>query len=420
MGRARILTVTLMLMLAAAACRLEPPQPPGGALTPPVAMPDTPPGTDTPRPGATPDRPRPVDPDPHSIPAADEQAPRIQLALLLDTSNSMDGLIDQARAQLWNIVNELARANRQGRTPRLEVALYEYGKSSLPAGEGYLRQVLPFTRDLDRLSSELFALTTNGGEEYCGWVLHSALDGLQWSRRKGDLKLVFIAGNEPFTQGPVNPEEACSTALQRGILVNTIFCGPYAEGEATGWKRGAALARGRYLNIDPDRQLAHIEAPQDAEILRLNRELNATYLAYGAAGAEGKALQVAMDRAASGLAEPVAVERAAAKASAQYKASWDLVDACESGRVKVEELAEEELPEEMRGMTASQRRAYVEEQLRKRRGIQERIRQLSEERDRYVAEKRREMAESGQDTLGEAMLRALREQATEKGYTFGE
>ena len=29
----------------------------------------------------------------------------IKVALLLDTSNSMDGLIDQAKAQLWDIVN---------------------------------------------------------------------------------------------------------------------------------------------------------------------------------------------------------------------------------------------------------------------------------------------------------------------------
>src|SRR6185295_3102994 len=34
----------------------------------------------------------------------------IMLALLLDTSNSMDGLIEQAKSQLWKIVNELAAA----------------------------------------------------------------------------------------------------------------------------------------------------------------------------------------------------------------------------------------------------------------------------------------------------------------------
>src|SRR5262245_44595431 len=31
--------------------------------------------------------------------------PKIQMAILLDTSNSMDGLIGQARSQLWKIVN---------------------------------------------------------------------------------------------------------------------------------------------------------------------------------------------------------------------------------------------------------------------------------------------------------------------------
>ena len=36
----------------------------------------------------------------------------IQLALLLDTSNSMDGLIDQAKSQLWKIVNELATTKK--------------------------------------------------------------------------------------------------------------------------------------------------------------------------------------------------------------------------------------------------------------------------------------------------------------------
>jgi len=35
--------------------------------------------------------------------------PVVQIALLLDTSNSMDGLIHQAQTQLWKIVNEMAR-----------------------------------------------------------------------------------------------------------------------------------------------------------------------------------------------------------------------------------------------------------------------------------------------------------------------
>ena len=38
-------------------------------------------------------------------------APKIQVAILLDVSNSMDGLIEQAKAQLWNMVSVMGREN---------------------------------------------------------------------------------------------------------------------------------------------------------------------------------------------------------------------------------------------------------------------------------------------------------------------
>jgi predicted secreted protein len=41
-----------------------------------------------------------------AAPADDEL---IQIAILLDASNSMDGLIEQAKTQLWKIVNELIK-----------------------------------------------------------------------------------------------------------------------------------------------------------------------------------------------------------------------------------------------------------------------------------------------------------------------
>jgi hypothetical protein len=66
-------------------------------------------------------------------PIAAIEPPRIQLAILLDTSNSMDGLIDQARQQLWQAVNEFSKAKRDGMTPVLEVAVYEYGNTDIRA-----------------------------------------------------------------------------------------------------------------------------------------------------------------------------------------------------------------------------------------------------------------------------------------------
>src|SRR5688500_938766 len=55
---------------------------------------------------------------------------KIQVAILLDVSNSMDGLIEQAKAQLWNMVKVLGKANNNNVHPDIEIALYEYGRSS--------------------------------------------------------------------------------------------------------------------------------------------------------------------------------------------------------------------------------------------------------------------------------------------------
>ena len=125
---------------------------------------------------------------------AKNERPLVQIALLLDTSNSMDGLIDQAKGQLWKIVNEFINARQNGQRPQLQVALYEYGNNGLSAAKGYIRQVQPFTTDLDKISEELFKLKTNGGEEYCGWVIQTALESLAWSGSRHDFRAIFIAG----------------------------------------------------------------------------------------------------------------------------------------------------------------------------------------------------------------------------------
>ena len=77
--------------------------------------------------------------DKHNV-AAPAKDQTIMIALLLDTSNSMDGLIDQAKSQLWKIVNEVAAAKSgDGKQPNIKIALYEYGNDGLSSSEGYIR-----------------------------------------------------------------------------------------------------------------------------------------------------------------------------------------------------------------------------------------------------------------------------------------
>jgi hypothetical protein len=342
-------------------------------------------------------------------------APRVQIALLLDTSNSMDGLIDQARRQLWTVVNTFQKARRGKHLAHLEIALYEYGKSSLSEEGGYLRQILPFTTDLDKVSEELFGLKTNGGDEYAGMVIQKATRNLEWSKAAGDLKLIYIAGNEPFTQGPVKYQSAIADATERGIVVNTIHCGSPQEGASTGWAEAAKLAKGLALNIDQNRAVAHIAAPQDDEIARLGRELNKTYMGYGKKGEEAKMRQEAQDtNAAASMGS--ATTRAVSKASRLYDNSgWDLVDGTKKGAVKLDELKEEELPPELKGKSVEERKAIVDAKAKERADLQSRIQKLQAEREKYVAEKQKAEASKGGDTLDKAIIESATKQAASQG-----
>jgi len=346
-----------------------------------------------------------------------EEKPLVQVALLLDTSGSMQGLINQARRQLWRFVNELATAKMGGKKPRIEVALYEYGNDGLPRHKQWIRCVVGLTADLDLVAKELFALRTNGGTECCGAVIKHAVENLKWSNSPKALKVIFIAGNEPFTQGSVDYHAACKMAIERGIIVNTIYCGRYEEGARSGWKDGARLAEGKYMNIDQSR-VVHIEAPQDKKLAELGQKLGKLAVPFGRYGAERLKAQKAVEKEVTKAGAPVAAERALAKARAADTSGWDLVDAVRKGKVKLEGMKDEDLPEKMRKMTLEQRKAYIQKLIKEREEIEKEIEKLSRERKEYIQKKMKELEKEGAATLGAAMIKALREQAKKKGFVF--
>jgi len=349
--------------------------------------------------------------------------PLVQIAILLDTSNSMDGLINQARNQVWKIVNELNSSEKSGSNPVIEVAVYEYGNSGLKEENGWIRQVLPFTKNLDKVAEELFSLKTNGGDEFCGEVIKDAVEQLAWSKKDDVYKAIFIAGNEPFTQGKIDFHQSVELAKAKGIFVNTIFCGRRQEGIATQWLAGAQLAEGEYTNIDQSAPVAAINAPQDDEIAQLSSKLNTTYVAYGSRGRAEMDKKEALDSniAASGaggiLSERAAFKAAAPAAMSEYESSWDVISAVEGGSMKRSEIKKDQLPEELKKMDEAELDKYIDSKLAERKKIKADILRLQEERKTYIAEQER--TQSGAPvTLDKAIIDAVHKQAVKKGYKF--
>ena len=337
----------------------------------------------------------------------------IKVALLLDTSNSMDGLIDQAKAQLWEIVNELSYAKCNEVKPNLEIALYEYGNNNLNGQEGYIRKVLSFSNDLDEISKQLFSLTTNGGEEYCGYVINTSLEQLDWGSDAKDLKLIFIAGNEPFNQGSVSYEKAAEIACGKEVTVNTIFCGDYNLGVSTFWKHGADLGHGDYMAINSDQATVHVPSPYDDKIMELNTRLNKTYVAYGTQGKQKMMLQAEQDSNASDYSEANAVSRTVSKSSHLYKnSSWDLIDAAEDKNFDIKKINKDLLPEDLKGKSDAEIESYIGKKKAEREKIKEEIQGLNIKRQKFLSTQKTD------NQLENAMLNALKSQAKKKNYNW--
>ncbi len=340
----------------------------------------------------------------------------IEIAILLDTSGSMEGLINQARTRIWSIINTLASSKRNGEVPDMKVALYEYGKSSVPAEAGHVRRIVDLSDDLDKISAELFALTTNGGSEHCGQAIDFAVRDLAWTA--GDhYKAIFIAGNEPFTQGPVDYRQSCAAAIKKGIVVNTIHCGNESEGRQGQWTEAPKLADGQAINIDHNAQSVAVAAPQDGRIQELGRKLNDTYVAFGRQGEKRRELQQAQDAAAGASGASVAAERAVAKSGKGYtNAEWDLIDAAAENEEVLKKLDEESMPAELRGLSEADRAKFVADKSAERKQIQDEIQKLNDERKAFIAGEMKKLAGTGAETFDTAIQAILKDQLTRKGY----
>lgn len=360
--------------------------------------------------------------------AAKPAAKPIDLVLCLDVSGSMNGLIDSAKLKLWDIVNELARLKP---TPDLRVALYSYGHDTYTPQSGWVRKEVDLTADLDEVYKALNGLRTNGGTELVARVTTAALADQKWSAADGALKVIFVCGNEGADQDrEVSLDDAAARAKKAGVVVNTIYCGPGADGIAPGWMAFAGKCGGKGLTIDQNRAANEVAVKTefDADILKLDGELNKTYVRYGKLGADKFANQAAQDAnalkaAPAGAAAPTAaLGRAASKAGALYRNSeWDLVDRLKEDKdFDLAKVPADDLPDELKKLKADERREFVQKKATERADIQKKVAEMTAKRQRVVdAERAKQPRSDAEKALDEAVKAVVREQAKAKGFEAG-
>jgi hypothetical protein len=355
--------------------------------------------------------PPPATKPPSHLPPSTDQ--KIQVAILLDVSNSMDGLIDQAKAQLWTMVNTLGRVNCDNKTsPKIEIALYEYGTPRNDVRKGYIRQINNFITNLDSLSQNLFALTTNGGDEYCGHVIYSSINELKWDSNPNSYKVIFIAGNESFRQGTVNFSQACTSAKNKSVIVNTIYCGDRQQGIREYWNLMGECGNGSFSNINQDYKIEDIPTPYDDAIFKLNEQLNSTYISYGTRGKELYEKQEQMDVANSTMSKKAGIKRAEAKSKSSIynNADWDLIDYTTGNEAAVEKIDKNTLPDSLKNKSTAQLKVIIDTKRKERAAIQSKIIALNQQRQQYITDQKTKGNTETVATMETEVERIIKEQ----------
>ena len=348
-------------------------------------------------------RPPPVElHEPESVTKVPEQKADVQIALILDTSSSMDGLVEQARAQLWEMVADMQVDDQDGERV-VAVALYQYGNNRLSKSEGFVEMLSPLTTELDQVSVKLHELRTSGGKEYAPLAIQRAVQELEWIEDDSVERIIVIAGNEGFQQGPVSSQIAFSVAKSKAIAVLPIFCANSgATKTAVGtWRNAASIAGTNFDTIDPDQKVAQVDSPYDAEILEKYRQLEETKV-Y-APGMEASAYSGRAEGYAGGTA---AIDRAVVQS--RQSSSEDLVAAYGKGKLEIKDLPAESLPGELQDLSLEEKTRLLNERQAKRSALKKEISELNSQRQLHIQKAAPAATAPRPASLGESFRRNTR------------
>ena len=224
---------------------------------------------------------------------------------------------------------------------------------------------------------------------------------------------MFIAGNEDFLQGNVLYTTACAKAKQKGVIVNTIYCGDRMQGIKEHWNLLGECGNGSFTNINQDAKEVEIPTPYDTTLIVLNGKLNGTYIGYGEMGNANSIRQQEVDKMNFSASNGAGMQRVNAKAlgNAYNNASWDLVDAMQADSMYFKKVDRKTLPDSLKNKTPEQLKQYVKQKTAERNAIQQQIITINTNRSKYITqEKAKAATNTNGQTLESAVETTIREQ----------
>ena len=340
----------------------------------------------------------------------------IDVVFVLDTTGSMNNLIDGAKRKIWSIANTIVDQNPNA---RVRIGLVGYRDR----GDVYITRSYPLSTDIQDIYSKLLNFKADGGgdtPESVNEALDVAVRKQDWIQRKGNAtRILFLVGDAPphmdYKDDRKYPE-VIRDASQRGITVNTVLAGEMQE-TRTIWQEIARLGAGEFMAIPQNGgELIMIETPHDAEIATLQERLNATVLPYGGEREQSEvvkkvdAYEAASPTVAADMSRYV---NKSGKGKAVITGAGDLVSDVNKNPAKLAGIPDSELPKAMQKMSLREKEHYIAARTRDRDVLAQQQAEKIRQRDAYLREAQSRLSAGGaggSDSFDAAVSRTLKKQ----------
>jgi Mg-chelatase subunit ChlD len=347
---------------------------------------------------------------------AQEARPNVEVVFCLDTTGSMGGLIGAAKQKIWSISNQIATGKP---TPILKVGLVAFRDR----GDAYITKVFDLTDDLDAVHTNLQSFQAQGGGDFpesVNQALHESVTKISWSKDKKTLKMIFLVGDAPPHMDypdDVKYPETCKLAIQNDIIINTVQCGNHPQTRKF-WEDICRKAEGSYVQIDAHGgPVVAVATPYDADLAKINSEISKGTLVFGRREVQEQGKKKAADGA--DLKGEAAAARGSYLARNGAAASYDLLQQVKDGKVKLEEVKKDELPDELKGKSLDEQKAHLEKLDKQRCELQKQAIELDQKRSKFIAEKQKENEKNrARDSFDQNVMRILQRQATRANIEY--
>lgn len=348
----------------------------------------------------------------------------VEIAFCMDLSASTNGLIDDLRDKMWDIVN---RVNEVKPQPSLRIAMVGYARPSFGETTGYAKVISDLTSDFDLVSYELFKLKSfvEKGNQQVGAALLQCLKNIHWSKNENVLKIIYLIGNGRTDQGMVDFREACEDAKEKNIKVIPVYCptSPAAwKREVFLWKQVSSLAGTELQEIQIRKRVQEISTTDKSQLLwQLNEQLNRTFVFYGMEGYSRYKLMLEADTSSQLTDKMLFHPRLFHKISDLYLQQcsvWDLVSFSAAPGFDIEKTDRYTLPEKMQMMDDDELLLHLSSMKKQREQVLGQIRELLPlNRQEIIDSIRKEKKIHSAGTLENEVVKSFYKIASSHGFS---